>query len=93
MALSNPRTELTAANLEEAVYIIGGFTLDDKITDIVELYNSIGNTWVQNIKSLPWPLHYASAATYDRKIYIVREYPWNWITRNNLFIYDSDTNN
>jgi hypothetical protein len=51
--LPNSRTELKAANLEEAVYVIGGFTLDDKITDIVEMYNSIGNTWVQNIKSLP----------------------------------------
>jgi hypothetical protein len=52
-ALPNQRTEIRAANLEEAVYVIGGFTLDDKITDIVEMYNSIDNTWVQNIKSLP----------------------------------------
>ena len=35
-ALPNPRTEVIAANLEEAVYVIGGFTLDGKITDIVE---------------------------------------------------------
>ena len=57
------------------------------------MYNSIDNTWVQNIKSLPLPLHYASAATYDGKIYVVRGYPGNWITSNNLFINDSDTNN
>ena len=48
---------------------------------------------VQNIKSLPLTLHYASVATDDGKIYVVRGYPWNWITSNNLFIYDSDTTN
>jgi hypothetical protein len=53
--------------LEEAVYEIGGFTLEDKFTDIVEMYNSTDNTWVQNIKSLPLPLHYASVATYYGK--------------------------
>ena len=79
--------------MEEAVYVIGGFTLEDKFTDIVEMYNSIDNAWVQNIKSLPLPLHYASVATYDGKIYVVRGYPGNWITSNNLFIYDSDTTN
>ena len=36
-ALPSPRTEIIAANLEEAVYVIGGFTLDGKITDIGEI--------------------------------------------------------
>lgn len=79
--------------MEEAVYMIGGLTLDGEIMDIVEMYHPTDNTWVQNIESLPLPLHYASAATYDGKIYMVRGYPGNWITSNNLFIYDSDTNN
>jgi N-acetylneuraminic acid mutarotase len=93
MALPKQRTGIRTANLEEAVYAIGGFTLDGKITDIVEMYNSTDNTWVQNIKSLPLPLHYASVDTYDGKTYVVRGYTGNWITSNNLFIYDSDTNN
>jgi hypothetical protein len=30
-ALPSPRTEIIAANLEEAVYVIGGFTLDGRL--------------------------------------------------------------
>ena len=48
--LPNPKTEVMAANLDEAVYVIGGFTFDGKITNIVEMYNSTNNTWVQNMK-------------------------------------------
>ena len=92
-ALPNPRTEIIAANLEEAVYVIGGFTLDGKITDIVEMYNSTDNTWVHNIKSLPLPPHHASAAPYGDKIYLVGGYTGNWIPSNNLLIYDPATNN
>jgi len=42
--LPNTRTELTASNLDEAVYVIGGFTFEGKITDIVEMYSSTDNT-------------------------------------------------
>ncbi|WP_458720253.1 kelch repeat-containing protein [Candidatus Nitrosocosmicus sp. R] len=42
--LPNARTEVTASNLDEAVYVIGGFTFDGKITHIVEMYNSTDNT-------------------------------------------------
>ena len=91
--LPNPRTEVTAANLDEAVYVIGGFTFDGKITDIVEMYNSTDNTWVQNIKSLPLPLHHASSDIYGDKIYVVGGYTGNWLPSNNLFIYDPATNN
>ena len=93
MDLPNPRTEVTAAILDETVYVIGGFTFDGKITDIVEMYNSTDNTWVQNIKSLPLPLHHASSDTYRGKIYVVGGYIGNWIHSNNLFIYDPATNN
>ena len=53
------------------VYVIGGFTFDGKITDIVEMYNSTDNTWVQNIQSLPLTLHHASSDIYGDKIYVV----------------------
>ncbi len=42
--LPNARTEVTASNLDEAVYVIGGFTFDGEITDIVKMYNSTDNT-------------------------------------------------
>ena len=93
MDLPNPRTEVTAANLDDTVYVIGGFTFDGKITDIVEMYNSTDNTWAQNIKSLPLPLHHSSSDTYGGKIYVVGGYTGNWIPSNNLFIYDPATNN
>ena len=73
--------------------MIGGFTFDGKITDIVEMYNSTDNTWAQNIKSLPLPLHHSSSDTYGGKIYVVGGYTGNWIPSNNLFIYDPATNN
>ena len=57
------------------------------------MYNSTDNTWVQNMKSLPLPLHHASAAPYGGKIYLVGGYTGNWIPSNNLLIYDPATNN
>ena len=44
LALPNLKTNVTATNLDEAVYVIDGFTFDGKITDIVEMYNSPDNT-------------------------------------------------
>lgn len=66
--MPNAKTEVTAANLDGKVYVIGGFTSDGKITDII-MYNSTDNTWTQNIKLLSFPLHHASADVYDRQIY------------------------
>lgn len=93
MGIPNPRTEVTATNLDEAVYVMGGFTFDGKITDIVEMYNSTDNTWAQNINSLPLPLHHASSGIYGGKIYVIGGYTGNWIHSNSLFIYDPATNN
>ena len=42
--LPNARTKVTASNLDEAVYVIGSFTFDGKIADIVEMYNSTDNS-------------------------------------------------
>jgi N-acetylneuraminic acid mutarotase len=42
--LPNERIKVTASNLDEAVYVIGGFTFDGEITDIVKMYNSTDNT-------------------------------------------------
>jgi N-acetylneuraminic acid mutarotase len=91
--MPNARTEVTAANLDLKVYVIGGFTSDGKITDIVETYNSTDNTWTQNIQSLPLPLHHAAADVYGDQIYVIGGYTCDWIPINNLFIYDPDTNN
>jgi N-acetylneuraminic acid mutarotase len=91
--IPNTRAEVTAVILDTGVYVIGGFTSDGKITDIVEMYNSTDNTWAQNIKSLPLPLHHASTDVYEGQIYVIGGYTGNWIPSNNLFIYDPATNN
>jgi N-acetylneuraminic acid mutarotase len=93
MGMPNPRTEVTATNLDEAVYVMGGFTFDGKITDIVEMYNSTDNTWAQNINSLPLPLQHASSGIYGGKIYVIGGYTGNWIPTNSLSIYDPATDN
>ncbi len=51
--------------------MIGGFTFEGKITDIFEMYHSTDSTWVQNIKSLPLPLHRACSDISEGKIYVV----------------------
>jgi len=56
--MPTPRTEVTSANLDDDVYVIGGFTSDDETTDVVEMYNATSD-WKTDIAPLPVPLHHA----------------------------------
>lgn len=91
--MPNPRTEVTAESLNNTLYVIGGFTEDGKITNLVDKYNISSNSWDKNIKPLPIPLHHASSATSDDKLYVIGGYTGDWIASNKLFIYDPITNN
>ena len=51
--IPTPRTEVTSANLEDAVYVIGGFTSDGVTTAIVEMYNATSDSWKTDIAPLP----------------------------------------
>jgi hypothetical protein len=42
--MPTPRTEVTSANLEDGVYVIGGFTSDGETTDVVEIYNTTSDS-------------------------------------------------
>jgi N-acetylneuraminic acid mutarotase len=85
--MPTPRTEVTAAVLEDDIYIIGGFDESGQVTDIVEVYNIANNTW-SKAAPLPEPLHHTAAASYNGKIYVVGGYTAPWSPTNRLFIYD-----
>ena len=91
--LPTPRTEVTAASLNNLVYVIGGFTNDGRISNLVEAYNTSNNFWNKNINTLPIPLHHTVASTYDGKIYVIGGYTGDWIPSDRLFIYDPIINN
>lgn len=90
--MPTPRTEVTAANIADTVYVIGGFDTEGEPTDIVEIYNTTTNTWNTQIESLPIPLHHAAAASHQDKIYVIGGYSHDWTTNDRLFIYDPEAN-
>jgi N-acetylneuraminic acid mutarotase len=86
--MPTPRTEVTAAVLDDEIYVIGGFYEFGQVTDIVEVYNIANNTWSKAAAPLPEPLHHTAAASYNDKIYVVGGYTAPWSPSNKLFIYD-----
>jgi N-acetylneuraminic acid mutarotase len=86
--MPTPRTEVTAALLDDNIYVIGGFDELGQVTDIVEVYNIANNTWSKTAAVLPEPLHHTAAASYNGKIYVVGGYTAPWSPSNKLFIYD-----
>ncbi len=86
--MPTPRTEVTAAVLDDDIYVIGGFDEFGQVTDIVEVYNIANNTWSKAAAPLPEPLHHTAAASYNDKIYVVGGYTAPWSPSNKLFIYD-----
>ena len=91
--MPSSRTEVTAVTLNNTLYVIGGFTEDGKITNLVERYNFSSNSWDENIKPLPISLHHGLSTTNGNKIHVIGGYYGDWIPSNKLFIYDPVTNN
>jgi N-acetylneuraminic acid mutarotase len=91
--MPTPGTEVTAAVLEDDIYVIGGFDELGQVTDLVEVYNIANNTWSRAAAQLPEPLHHTAAASYNGKIYVVGGYTAPWSPINKLFIYDPVQNN
>jgi N-acetylneuraminic acid mutarotase len=90
--MPSPRTEVTAVNLNDGVYVIGGFTSDDKNPAIVEMYNATSDSWRTDIAPLPVPLHHASSVSFQNKIYVVGGYMGNSTPSDRLYIYDPTKN-
>ena len=91
--MPTPRTEVTAALLDDDIYVLGGFDESGQVTDIVEVYNIANNTWSRTAAPLPEPLHHTAAASYNGKIYVVGGYTDPWSPTNKVFIYDPVQNN
>jgi N-acetylneuraminic acid mutarotase len=90
--MPTPRTEVTAANIDESIYIIGGMDRNGDITDEVEMFNVTSNSWDNDVSPLPIPLHHTVASTFKDKIYVIGGYAGDWIPSNQLFIYDPKIN-
>jgi len=82
------RTDFSASNIGDDIYVIGGLNLSGDTLDVVEVYNVKNNSW-KSIAPLPRGLNHPAAASYDGKIYVVGGYiSSEWIPSNQLFIYD-----
>jgi N-acetylneuraminic acid mutarotase len=86
--MPTPRTEITATNIGNDIYVIGGFGKSGKVLDTVEVYNIQNDSW-KAIASLLQPLHHAAASSFNGKIYVIGGYTNNnWLPSAKLFIYD-----
>jgi Kelch motif protein len=63
------RSEITATNIGDEIFVIGGFDISGNPLDVVEVYNVKDDSW-KSTASLPKPLHHTAAASYDGKIYV-----------------------
>jgi N-acetylneuraminic acid mutarotase len=82
-----PRTEITATNIGNNIYVIGGFDKYDNVLDTVEVYNIKNDSW-KTVSPLPEPLHHTATASSNGKIYVVGGYTNNnWLPSAKLFIY------
>jgi N-acetylneuraminic acid mutarotase len=90
--MPSPRTEVTTVDLNDGVYVIGGFTSDDKNSAIIEMYNATSDSWRTDIAPLPVPLLHASSVSFQNKIYVVGGYMGNSTPSDRLYIYDPTTN-
>ena len=86
------RSEITASNIGDEIFVIGGFDISGNPLDVVEVYNVKDDSW-KSTASLPKPLHHTAAASYDGKIYVTGGFiTAKWIPSNQLFIYDPTKN-
>jgi N-acetylneuraminic acid mutarotase len=86
--MPTPRSEITATNIGDDIYVIGGFDKSGDTLDVVEVYNVKNNSW-KSIAPVPQGVHHTAAASYDGKIYVVGGFiSREWIPSNKLFIYD-----
>ena len=73
MPMPTSRSEVVAVNLEDKIYVIGGFDQNAKPSNAVEFYDPKNNSW-DMVNPLPKKLHHVGAASFDQKIYVVGGY-------------------
>ena len=68
-----PRTEAAAVALAEEIYLMGGFVLGGASVPLVEIYDTVTDTWRPG-PPLPIPVNHAYAAAVDGTVYIFGGY-------------------
>ena len=69
-ALPVPRQEVAVAELGGRVYVIGGFTVNAGVSDLVEVYDPGLDAWGV-AAPLPTPVHHAAAVSVGGLLYVV----------------------
>ena len=78
------RSEITATNIGDDIYVFGGFDGSGDVLDVVEVYNIKNNSW-KSAAPLPVPLHHTAATSYEGKIYVIGGFiSREWIPTNQL---------
>jgi len=85
-------TEVSAARINDGIYVIGGYDEEGEGVGMVEMYNATTDTWANDIAQLPLPLHHTSSASFGGKLYVAGGYTGDWTASDRLFIYDPETN-
>ena len=69
------RTEVAAARIGRAIYVVGGFEQSSggRTTAAVERYSIPRNRWTR-VRSMPIALNHAAAAAYNGRLYVVGGY-------------------
>jgi N-acetylneuraminic acid mutarotase len=67
------RSEVGAARVGGAIYVVGGFVPPGRTTAAVERYDVRRNRWTQ-ARSMPIALNHAAAAAYGGRLYVVGGY-------------------
>ena len=85
--LSN-RTEITAALLNDKIYVIGGADYrNGGAVSTVEIYDPAKDEWTEGTP-LPYALDHAPSVAYNGKIYVVGGFLKDKITTDKMLIYD-----
>ena len=92
MGMPAPGTEACSVVLGGKIYIIAGNNVDEKVIDIVRIYDSKSNKWNEQAAPLPAAVDHAGAADYNGKIYVVGGFLPGRIPTDKVFIYDPVTN-
>lgn len=86
-----PRTEVGVVNLNEKIYVIGGFT-PDGIAEKVEVYDPASGEWSE-AAPLPRALHHVAVVAVNGKIYVIGGFATGmWSPVNTVYAYDPQSN-
>ena len=84
-AMPTARSEITATNIGEDIYVIGGVDESGDALDVVEVYSVKNNSW-KSIAPLPQAVHHSAATSHEGKMYVVGGFiSREWIPTNQFW--------